>query len=154
MNLKFGVYAINCLVGKHTWIFLPHRRYNPFWDWSKIETDWERRAREFRCNCGTSFSVPTTKQQGMEEAHNPLHYWNSEKTQPLKAPCAGASLVAQWSRIYLPMQETWAWSLIGEDPTGLGATKPDCCNSWACALEPRSRNSLSPPAAITEALAP
>ena len=49
-----------------------------------------------------------------------------------------ASLVTQWSRIHLPMQETWIWSLIQEDPTkpqllcpvlqSLGATnaKPMC----------------------------
>jgi len=28
-----------------------------------------------------------------------------------------ASLVAQWERIYLPVQETWIQSLIWEDPT-------------------------------------
>ena len=28
----------------------------------------------------------------------------------------GASLVAQWQRIYLPMQEMWVWSLGQEDP--------------------------------------
>ena len=36
----------------------------------------------------------------------------------------GASLVAQWQRIRLPMQETQVGSLIWEDPTHLGATKP------------------------------
>ena len=29
----------------------------------------------------------------------------------------GNSLVAQWIRIYLPMQGTWVQSLIWEDPT-------------------------------------
>ena len=29
-----------------------------------------------------------------------------------------ASLVVQWLRICLPMQETWAWSLVQEDSTG------------------------------------
>ena len=38
------------------------------------------------------------------------------------------SLVAQWIRIYLPMQGTWVQSLISEDPTCLGATKPVCHN--------------------------
>ena len=28
----------------------------------------------------------------------------------------GASLVAQWQRIYLPVQEMWVWSLGQEDP--------------------------------------
>ena len=35
-----------------------------------------------------------------------------------------ASLVAKWCRIHLPMQETWIRSLVLEDPTCLGETKP------------------------------
>ena len=34
------------------------------------------------------------------------------------------SLVMQWFRIRLPMQETWVRSLVREDPTCRGATKP------------------------------
>ena len=44
-----------------------------------------------------------------------------------------ASLVAQWLRICLPMQEIWVWALVQEDPTCRGATKPVCHNYWACA---------------------
>ena len=36
----------------------------------------------------------------------------------------GASLVAQWLRIHLPMQGTRVQALIQEDPTYRGATKP------------------------------
>ena len=36
------------------------------------------------------------------------------------------------------MSETWIRSLIWEDPTCHGATKPVCDNYWACALEPGS----------------
>ena len=36
----------------------------------------------------------------------------------------GTSLVAQWLRIYLPMQGTRVRSLVREDPTCRGATKP------------------------------
>ena len=36
----------------------------------------------------------------------------------------GASLVAQWLRIGLPMQETGVRSLVREDLTCRGATKP------------------------------
>ena len=68
-----------------------------------------------------------------------------------------ASLVAQWQRIHLPMQETRVQSLIQEDPTCQGAAKPMCHNYWACALKPGSRNSwawvlqrLSPGAATAE----
>ena len=34
------------------------------------------------------------------------------------------SLVVQWLRICLPMQGTWVRSLVQEDPTCCGATKP------------------------------
>ena len=36
----------------------------------------------------------------------------------------GASLVAQWLGIRLPMQGTWVRALVQEDPTCRGATKP------------------------------
>ena len=36
----------------------------------------------------------------------------------------GASLVAQWLRIHLPMQGTQVQGLVREDPTCHGATKP------------------------------
>ena len=36
----------------------------------------------------------------------------------------GTSLVIQWLRICLPMQGTWVPSLIQEDPTCHGASKP------------------------------
>ena len=38
--------------------------------------------------------------------------------------CIGASLVAQWLRIRLPMQGTWVQALVWDDPTYRGATKP------------------------------
>ena len=52
----------------------------------------------------------------------------------------GTSLVAQWLRIRLPTQGTWVRSLVREDPTRHGATKPVCHNYWACALGPASHN--------------
>ena len=36
----------------------------------------------------------------------------------------GASLVAQWLRVSLLIQGTWVQSLLQEDPTCSGATKP------------------------------
>ena len=39
-------------------------------------------------------------------------------------PVCGASLVAQWLRICLPMQETRVRALVWEDPTCRGATRP------------------------------
>ena len=51
-----------------------------------------------------------------------------------------ASLVVQWLRIRLPMQETRVRALVWEDPTCRGVTKPVRHNYWACALEPASHN--------------
>ena len=58
----------------------------------------------------------------------------------------GTSLVVQWIRICLPMQETWVWSLVQEDSTCHGATMPVSHSYWPCAPRPRSHNywSLSP----------
>ena len=51
-----------------------------------------------------------------------------------------ASLVAQWLTICLPMQGTWVKTLVREDPTCRGATKPVRHNYQACAVEPTSHN--------------
>ena len=42
----------------------------------------------------------------------------------LKKGSSGASLVAQWLRICLPMQGTQVRALVWEDPTCRGATRP------------------------------
>ena len=47
----------------------------------------------------------------------------------------GASLVAHWKRIHLPMQKTRVQSLVWEDPTSCRTTKPVCHDYWACAPE-------------------
>ena len=44
-----------------------------------------------------------------------------------------ASLVAQWLRICLLMQETRVWALVWEDPTCRRATRPVSHNYQACA---------------------
>ena len=49
-----------------------------------------------------------------------------------------AFLLAHWQRICLPKQETRVQSLVPEDPTCHGATKPEHHNCWACTLEPCS----------------
>ena len=53
---------------------------------------------------------------------------------------SGASLVAQWLGIRLPMQGTRVRALVRWDPTCRGAAKPVCHNYWACTLEPASHN--------------
>ena len=44
--------------------------------------------------------------------------------QALKPKNVGTSLVAQWLRIRLSLQGTQVQSLVQEDPTCCGATKP------------------------------
>ena len=51
----------------------------------------------------------------------------------LKAVVTGIFL---WWRLCLPMKGTQVWSLVREDPTCHGTTKPICHNYWACTLEP------------------
>ena len=51
------------------------------------------------------------------------------------------------------MQETQIWSLVWENPTFCGATKPVYHHYQACVLGPRNRNS-SPYATTTEAHMP
>ena len=63
----------------------------------------------------------------------------SRQSSPLKITF-GASLVAQWLRIRLPMQGTWVRALVREDPTCHGAAGPVRHNYWACTLEPVSHN--------------
>ena len=48
----------------------------------------------------------------------------ASKLFPLKLYKRETSLVVQWLRIWLPLQEIWVRSLVGEDPTCCGATKP------------------------------
>ena len=52
--------------------------------------------------------------------------------------------MAQWLRICLPMQGTRVRSLVREDLTCHGGTKPVCHNYWACTLEPVCHNYWSP----------
>ena len=47
-----------------------------------------------------------------------------EGRSSIKSEKMGASLVAQWLRICLPMQGTPVRALVWEDPTCRGATKP------------------------------
>ena len=51
----------------------------------------------------------------------------------IKNASLGASLVAQWLRVCLPMQGTRVRALVWEDPMCRGATGPVSHNYWACA---------------------
>ena len=62
---------------------------------------------------------------------------------------SGASLVVQWIRIRLPMQETQVQSLVQKAPACHGVTKPMHYNYQSLhALEPRSCNKRSPCTAV------
>ena len=69
-------------------------------------------------------------------------YNESYKTllKEIKEDQSRASLVVQWLRIRLPMQETRVRALVREDPTCRGATKPVCRNYSACTVKPMSHN--------------
>ena len=86
-----------------------------------------------------------------------LDYWvrmlnNIKMPRTLKnwdfKPLSGASLVIkwffQWLRAHLSMQWTQVWSLVQEDPTWYGTTKPICCYYWSLhTLEPELCNKRS-----------
>ena len=61
-----------------------------------------------------------------------------------KKQVLGLPWVVQWLRICLSMQGTWIQSLVWEDYTCRGATKPMCHNCWACPLQLVSHNYWSP----------
>ena len=52
----------------------------------------------------------------------------------------GTFLMVQWLRICLPMQGTQVQSLVQEDPTFLGATKPEHHIYQSGTLEPKHHN--------------
>ena len=53
-------------------------------------------------------------------------------TEADKSAIIGASLVAQWLRVRLPMQGTRVRALVWDDPTCHGVTRPVSHNCWAC----------------------
>ena len=70
-----------------------------------------------------------------------LYFWywtHSVKTQ--RTPGPGTSLVAQWLRLYLPVQGIWVPPLAWEDPTCCRAAEPVCHNYWALSSEPTHCN--------------
>ena len=62
--------------------------------------------------------------------------WSSEQLNVHTGQSLGhCTLMAAWLRICLPIQGTRVRSLVREDPTCLGATKPVCSNCWGCPPE-------------------
>ena len=62
------------------------------------------------------------------------------KNQPSKSWVNWTSLVVQWLRTHLPTQGTQVPSLVGEDSTRQGATKPMNCSYRVCTLELTNHN--------------
>ncbi|KAJ8790708.1 hypothetical protein J1605_021136 [Eschrichtius robustus] len=72
---------------------------------------------------GTRVQALVREDPACRGAAKPLGGGKSKGKGPEKRTC-GASLVAQWLRIHLPMQGTRVRALVQEDPTCRGATKP------------------------------
>ena len=82
-------------------------------------------------HCGREWPHLTSAREGPIQWRGPGTAINTfKKTNQL-----GASLVTQWWRVCLPMQETQVGSLIQEDPTCPRATKSLSRSCWTCALE-------------------
>ena len=67
-----------------------------------------------------------TEAEGGTVTEKQLHswYWTGEGALSQGKSATGASLVAQWLRICLPMQGTRVRALVWEDPTCRRATRP------------------------------
>ena len=70
-----------------------------------------------------------------DEGHRPRVIWNRSRGERSTIGTHWTSLMVQWLRILLPFQRTQVWSLVREDSTCRGATKPVCHNYWACFLQ-------------------
>ena len=130
-------------------------RETPWEWWRGIPHRWSGRDRNKETSCVSgSSSVPSEKTQEspteiLTGPTGPISEVTSEmllsiliyfkQNTFLRVNCSRASLVAQWERIGLTMQETQVWSLIWEDPTHYRATKLVHHNCLACALELGSR---------------
>ena len=63
-----------------------------------------------------------------------------------------STLVVQWLSIFLPVQGTWAWSLVQEDSTCHGTTKPVHPNYSAWAPRTHALQQEKPPQEETHAM--
>ena len=68
------------------------------------------------------YKLPRLNQEELENINRPIV--GNEIETVIKNLPTGASLVAQWLRICLPMQGTRVRALVWEDPTCCGATRP------------------------------
>ena len=66
----------------------------------------------------------TNYQRDANQSYKAVSPHTSQNGHHQKVYKEGASLVAQWLRIRLPMQGSRVRALVQEDPTHRGATKP------------------------------
>jgi len=83
-------------------------------------------------NCSNAFL--NFKQSGPRGQRHFIHSGGTKEE-------IGTSLVVQWIKICLPVQGTWVQSLVREDPTGHGITKPiHHSYPWTTTTEPTCFN--------------
>ena len=100
----------------------------------------------------TVFKKTSIDKEVEERERSDIIYGNVIQCSHYGEQCEGSSknrttrtsLMVQWLRIYLPVQETQVWFLVGEDPTCCRAAKLTLHRYWTCALEPGSRDSWCP----------
>ena len=68
------------------------------------------------------YNLLRLNQEEIENMNRPIT--SNEIETVIKNLPTGVSLVAQWLRVCLPMQETRVRALVWEDPTCLRATRP------------------------------
>ena len=91
---------------------------------------WEKRWGDVCTSQGAPVIVNKPEEAGREA-------WDTFSITALKINPSWTSLVGQWLRVWLPMQGTGVLSLVEEDSTCLGTTKPVCHNPWCpCPQEP------------------
>ena len=96
--------------------------------------------------CSPTFAVAIS----LRAALNKLRSKNAQRCLlPLLKAQPWTSLVAQ-QMICLPMYQTLVWSLVQEDSTCHGATKPVCHNYWALWPRAQELHLLSPHAALLQ----
>ena len=66
----------------------------------------------------------SSRLSGVLSVGNGARFSPGEWSRICKSLVDGASLVARWLRIHLPMQGTWVQALGRKDPTCCAATKP------------------------------
>ena len=79
--------------------------------------------RSIICN-SQKMKVTQVSTDGWMVKENVVYTYNELLFNLKKEGNSGASLVAQWLRIRLPMQGTWVRALVREDPICRRATKP------------------------------